>query len=476
MEAFMSFNSAVNGFVWGPIMLVLLVGTGLYLSVRAGFIQFRHFGFVLKRTFGGLFKGTQRDSEGHNISPFQAVSTALASTVGTGNIVGVATAITIGGPGAVFWMWVSALLGMMTKYSEIVLAVKYREVNEDEQYVGGPMYYIKNGVGAKYKTLGTVVAAVFAIFAAFACFGIGNMTQGNSIASSMESTFGINTSVTGIVLAIIVAVVILGGINSIAHVTELCVPVMALLYFVFAGVILVLNAEFVPDAIHAIFVGAFNPSAVLGGGAGVGIMTAIRMGIARGVFSNEAGLGSAPIAHAASSTKEPVEQGLWGIFEVFVDTILVCTLTALVILSTQDPTSGKLLWQLQEFDGAALTAKAFEYALPGTFGSVFLSIALLLFAFSTMVGWCYYGEKAWEYLFRNNAKVRKVVIIVFRICYIGAVYIGAVGGLEFVWGVADTLNGCMAIPNLVGLLLLSGVVIQETKRYFNKNKTKVDNA
>ena len=274
-------------------------------------------------------------------------------------------------------------------------------------------------------------------------------------------------------LAILVAIVILGGINSIAKVTEMCVPIMALFYLIFALVILFLNREFIPQAIQGIFVGAFNPEAVLGGGAGVGIMVAIQMGIARGVFSNEAGLGSAPIAHAASSTNEPVEQGLWGIFEVFVDTILVCSMTAFVILTAQDPATGELLWKTGEYDGAALTAKAFEFALPGNWGSMFLTIALLLFAFSTMVGWSYYGEKAWEYLFRKNEKTRRTVILIYRICFIIAVYIGAVGGLEFVWSVADTLNAAMALPNLVGILLLSGVVIKETKRYFSKNKTKV---
>ena len=469
METFMTINSAINGFVWGPIMLTLLIGTGLYLSVRAGFIQFRHFGYAISHTLGGLLRGKQRDAEGHNISPFQAVSTALASTVGTGNIVGVATAITIGGPGAVFWMWISAALGMMTKYSEIVLAVKYRETNEDGQYVGGPMYYLKKGVGEKHPALGSAMAVVFAIFAALACFGIGNMTQGNSIASSMNSTFGIPTNITGIVLAIVVAIVILGGINSIAKVTEMLVPVMALLYLVLGVVILVIHADKIPAAFSDIFIGAFNPSAVMGGGAGVGIAMAIRMGFARGVFSNEAGLGSAPIAHAASSTKNPVEQGLWGIFEVFIDTILVCSMTALIILTATDA-NGAFLWSSGAFDGAALTAKAFEFALPGTFGSVFLSIALLLFAFSTMVGWCYYGEKAWEYLFRNNASARKTVIFIFRLCYIAAVFVGAVGGLELVWGIADTLNGCMAIPNLVGVILLSGVVLKETKDYFAKYK------
>lgn len=480
METFMSINSAINGFLWGPIMLIILVGTGLYLSVRGGFIQFRHFGFVLKRTIGGLFKGTQRDSQGHNISPFQAVSTALASTVGTGNIVGVATAITIGGPGAVFWMWISALLGMMTKFSEIVLAVKYRETNEDGMYVGGPMYYIKNGVGAKYKTLGTVVAAVFAVFAALACFGIGNMTQGNSIAGSMQSTFGVAPNITGIVLAILVAIVILGGINSIAKVTEMCVPIMALFYLIFALVILILNAEYIPVAFQAIFVGAFNPEAVLGGGAGVGIMVAIQMGIARGVFSNEAGLGSAPMAHAATSAKDPVDQGIWGIFEVFIVTFIICTMTALVILTTIDPATNDYIWMSGNYAGAVLSLKAFEFALPGKIGAYGLTIGLVLFAMSTMLGWCYYGEKTWEFLFRNHAKARHIAIIAYRCLYVVCVFLGSVWGLEVVWGIADSFNGLMAIPNLLGVLLLSGVVLKETKRYFGKvesdkmNKVKRD--
>lgn len=473
MELFMSINSAVNSFVWGPIMLVLMVGTGAYLSFRAGFIQFRYLGFVLNRTIGGAIRGDQKAVDGSNISPFQAMTTALASTIGTGNIVGVATAIGVGGPGAVFWMWCSAVFGMMTKYSEIVLAVKYRETNEYGMYTGGPMYYLKNGVGAKHKTLGTFLGTCFCIFAAVACIGTGNMVQGNSISSSLKDTFGISPTIVGVILAVVVGLVVIGGIKSIARVTEKVVPAMAIFYIVFSIAILVLQCTEIPHAFYCIFVGAFNPQAILGGGAGIAIMTVIQMGIARGVFSNEAGLGSAPIAHAASSTDEPVEQGLWGIFEVFVDTILVCSMTALVILTAQDPASGKLLWQTGDYNGAALTAKAFEYALPGNWGAMFLTVALLLFAFSTMVGWSYYGEKAWEYLFRNNEKTRKTVILIYRICFIIAVYIGAVGGLEFVWSVADTLNAAMALPNLVGLLLLSGVVIKETKSYFQRNKTKV---
>lgn len=473
MELFMSMNAALNSFVWGPVMLVLMVGTGAYLSFRAGFIQFRYLGYVLNRTVGGALRGEQKAVDGSNISPFQAMTTALASTIGTGNIVGVATAIGVGGPGAVFWMWLSAVFGMMTKYSEIVLAVKYRETNEYGMYTGGPMYYLKNGVGKKHKGLGTFLGTCFCIFAAVACVGTGNLVQGNSIATSMHDTFGLNAKIVGIVLAVIVGLVIIGGINSIAKVTEKVVPAMAIFFIVFSIIILVLQASEIPHAFYSIVVGAFNPEAVLGGGCGIALMTVIQMGIARGVFSNEAGLGSAPIAHAASSTNEPVEQGLWGIFEVFVDTILVCSMTALVILTAQDPATGELLWKTGNYDGAALTAKAFEFALPGNWGSMFLTIALLLFAFSTMVGWSYYGEKAWEYLFRKNEKTRRTVILIYRICFIIAVYIGAVGGLEFVWSVADTLNAAMALPNLVGILLLSGVVIKETKRYFSKNKTKV---
>jgi AGCS family alanine or glycine:cation symporter len=317
--------------------------------------------------------------------------------------------------------------------------------------------------------LGKVLGVIFAIFAALACFGIGNMTQGNSIASSMESTFGISPMVSGIVVAIIVAVVIIGGIKSIARVTEMIVPFMAAFYIIFSLIILVIHAGELPTALVDVFKGAFNPESVLGGGAGVAVMTAVRMGFARGVFSNEAGLGSAPIAHAASSQKDPVKQGLWGIFEVFVDTILICTMTALVILTATDA-DGSFFWQGGEYAGAALTLKAFEVGLPGIIGSVGLTIGLLLFALSTMLGWSYYGEKAWEYLFRNNEAVRKVVVMIFRIVYVVAVPIGATGGLEFVWGVADTLNGCMAVPNLIGVLLLSGVVLAETKRYFTDLK------
>lgn len=461
MDVVMQVNDAINGFVWGPIMLALLIGTGLYISIRTKFMQFRHFPMAMKSTIGSLFGGSKAHaSEEHNISPFQAVSTALASTVGTGNVVGVATAITVGGPGAVFWMWISALLGMMTKYSEIVLAVKYRDRNERGEYVGGPMYYLTNGL--KQPWLGYL----FAFFAAFASFGIGNMTQANSISGAIESSFGVNTTVTGVILAIVVAVVILGGIKSIASVTEKVVPVMATFYIVFAIILLILHAQHLPAALALIFTAAFNPESALGGATGYTIALAIRMGMARGVFSNEAGLGSAPIAHAASSTKEPVEQGLWGIFEVFIDTIIVCSMTALVILTATDD-SGAWLWSTGEYEGAALTIKAFEQGLPGTVGGVGLTIGLTLFAVSTLFGWSYYGEKSIEFIFRKTRHAQKVAYG-YRMLFVVACFIGSVGGLHVVWGIADTLNGLMAIPNLIGVLFLSGVVFKETRSYLDR--------
>lgn len=480
MELFMSINAAVNSFVWGPIMLVLMVGTGAYLSFRAGFIQFRYLGYVLNRTVGGAIRGEQKAVDGSNISPFQAMTTALASTIGTGNIVGVATAIGVGGPGAIFWMWMSAIFGMMTKYSEIVLAVKYRETNEYGMYTGGPMYYLKNGVGAKHKGLGTFLGVCFSIFAAVACVGTGNLVQGNSIATSLHDTFGLNPSIVGIVLAVIVGLVIIGGIKSIARVTEKVVPAMAIFFIVFSIIILVLQFNEIPHALYSIVVGAFNPEAVLGGGCGIAIMTVIQMGIARGVFSNEAGLGSAPMAHAATSAKDPVEQGIWGIFEVFIVTFIICTMTALVILTTVDPATGDYVYVSGNYQGAVLSLKAFEFALPGKIGAYGLTIGLVLFAMSTMLGWCYYGEKCWEFLFRNNAKARHIAVIVYRVFYVVGVFFGCVWSLEVVWGVADSFNGLMAIPNLLGVLLLSGVVLKETKRFFSQvekdkmNKVKRD--
>ncbi|WP_313666747.1 alanine/glycine:cation symporter family protein [Arsenicicoccus bolidensis] len=449
-------NETINSFVWGPVMLVALVGTGVYLTVRTHVFQVRKFAYTMRMTIGSVIGRRAKGADDTNISGFQAVSTALASTVGTGNIVGVATAITVGGPGAVFWMWVSAFFGMMTKYGEIVLALKYRETNAEGQYVGGPMYYIKNGLKQPW------LAYVFAIFATLATFGIGNMTQANSIAAAMESSFGLSPVVVGIVLMALTAIVILGGIKTIARVTEKLVPFMAVFYVLLSLVILVLNAGQLLPMLALVVEAAFNPQSALGGATGFTIAKAIQMGIARGVFSNEAGLGSAPIAHAASNTKEPVAQGLWGIFEVFVDTIVICTMTALVILTTG-------VWRGTE-QGSALTIAAFNHGLPGTIGGMGLTIGLALFAYSTILGWSYYGEKSLEFLFGRTGGT-KYAILTYRLVFIAAVYAGSVGGLHAIWAIADTLNGLMAIPNLIAVLLLSGVIIRETKGYLQRERT-----
>ncbi len=446
MDKLMELNGIINGFVWGPPMLILLVGTGVYLTFRTNFFAITKLGYVLKETLMKMFQKGQ-GGEGE-ITPFQAVATALAATVGTGNIAGVATAIAIGGPGAIFWMWVSAIFGMTTKFAEVVLSIQYREKTEDGRFIGGPMYYIANGLkGMKW------LAYVFAFFGALAAFGIGNMVQSNSIAASLEVTFGLPKLVTGLVIAAAVAVVIIGGLKRIATVTEKLVPVMAAFYIIGGLVIIIINAAHVPEAFGLIFGSAFTGSAAIGGFAGSVMKEAMKRGVARGVFSNEAGLGSAPIAHAAATTDHPVRQGLWGVFEVFMDTIIICSITALAII-----TSG--VWSSGE-TGAALTTQAFSTGLPGTWGGIIVSIGILLFAFSTLLGWSYYGERCAEFLLGPK------VIMVYRIIWIPFVVIGAIGGLEFLWDLADTLNGLMAIPNLIGILGLSGVVIKLTKDFFD---------
>ena len=443
-------NNVVNGFVWGPYMLVLLVGTGIYFTIRSKVFQVSKIGIWWRGTFGLLFKKYEKTDD-HNITPFQAVSTALASTVGTGNIAGVATAIFAGGAGAVFWMWVSGFFGMMTKYAEVVLAVKYRETDEKGAYHGGPMYYIQNGLKQKW------LAVVFAIFGTLATFGIGNMTQANAIASSLNQSFGIPVLATGIAITAIVALVIIGGIKRIASVTEKLVPFMAVFYFIGSVIILVMNAGRLPAAFGSIFANAFSMQSVGGGIMGYVMMRGMRYGIARGVFSNEAGLGSAPIAHAASRTKEPVEQALWGVFEVFVDTIVICTLTALVVL-----TAG--LYDIDgAISGAPLVMASFTQHY-GSFGGIFVSIGILCFAGSTLLGWSYYGQQCLGYLTNKNKTWDLAYKVVFSLLAI----VGAVGGLTFVWDVADTLNGLMAIPNLIALLLLSNVVFQLTKEHLDK--------
>ena len=448
VDSLLNLNGIINDFIWGPVMLVLLVGTGFYLTIRTNFFAITKIGYVLKNT---LFKMFDKSDLGEGeITPFQAVATALAATVGTGNIAGVATAIASGGPGAVFWMWLSALVGMTTKFAEVVLAVKYRERSEDGRFLGGPMYYIKNGI--KNKALATPLAAAFAIFAALASFGIGNLTQANSVAASLHESFNIDPKITGIVLAGLTALVILGGLKRIVQVTELLVPFMAAVYILGGVFILIMNASALPNAFAQIFKGAFTFQAAAGGFAGAAMKVAIQKGMARGVFSNEAGLGSAPIAHAAASTDDPVRQGLWGVFEVFVDTIIICTLTALSIIASGVWNNGS--------SGAALTTQAFESTIPG--GGYIVSIGVMLFAFSTLVGWSYYGERATEYLFGPKA------ITPYRIIFIPFIFIGAIGGLEVIWDIADTLNGLMAIPNLIGIVMLSGTVISLQKEFFKK--------
>jgi AGCS family alanine or glycine:cation symporter len=444
----MSINSFVNNIVWGPPILILIVGSGLFLSIMTKFFSITKLGYILKNTFLKMFSKEQK-GEGE-VTAFQAVATALAATVGTGNIAGVATAIASGGPGAVFWMWLAAVFGMTTKFSEVVLAVKFREKTEDGRYVGGPMYFIKNGLGWGW------MATLFAIFGTLASFGIGNMVQSNSVALAMQGSFKVPPLATGIILAVITALVIVGGIKRIGAFTEKLVPFMAAIYIVGGLVIIFRNASEIPAAFATIFADAFTGRAAVGGFAGATMSNAIRYGVARGVFTNEAGLGSAPIAHAAATTDHPVRQGLWGVFEVFVDTIIICSITALAIVTTGAWESGQ--------SGAVLTTLAFDTALKG--GGYIVSVGLVLFAYSTIIGWEYYGERCLEYLAGTKP------ILAYRMIWIVFIVVGAVGGLEFMWSLADTLNGMMAIPNLIGVLFLSGTVFKLTKEFFAKEKIK----
>ena len=443
-------NFINQNIVWGPVMLALLVGTGLYLSVRLRFLQFSKFGHMLKSTIFGLFSKNQHKKDESGVSPFQAVATAMAGTIGTGSIAGLATAITMGGPGAIFWMWVSALLGLVTKYSEIVLSLKFREKNANGEWVGGPMYYIQNGLKLKW------LAVLFAIFGMLACLGTGNATQSNSIAGALESTIGVTPWITGIVLTIIAACVILGGIRRIASVNEKMVPFMAVFFVVCAVVALIINIKEVPGAFALIFKEAFNFEAAAGGVAGYGIVAAMQYGFSRGVFSNEAGLGSAPIAHAASSTKDPVKQGLWGMFEVFFTTIIICTLSGLVVL-----TAGH--WDSGEYEGAALSIASFNSVVPHV-GGIGVTLATVFFALSTILGWAYYGEVCIGYLTNKSKKA----VLIYRCVYVAFVFIGAVAELDIVWAVSEMMNGLMIIPNLIGLLGLFSVVKKLTSEHFEK--------
>ncbi len=455
-------NGVVNSFAWGPVMLLLLVGTGIYLSVKTGFIQASRFGYIMRNTIGTLFKKEKNGDHGNNLSPFQAVSTALAGTVGTGNIAGVTGALFAGGPGAVFWMWVSAFFGMCTKYAEIALAVKYRVKDENGVHHGGPMYYIENGLGAKWKWL----AITFAILGGVASFGIGNIAQSTEVASAMVNLFGLSRPVAGVILAVLVGVVLIGGVKRIGSVTSYLVPVMSVFYILAGLLVLILRVTQIPAAFGLIFKSAFSFKAVGGGVFGYAIIVAMRNGFARGVFSNEAGLGSAPMAHAASSTEEPCDQALWGVFEVFVDTIVICSITALTVIL-----SGVLNAEngVDAFgSNGAAAAAAFNTILPGNLGGTVIQIGLLLFSFSTIIGWGYYGVSCWNYISKNNRNVAMGFNIVFTLMCI----VGSVGTGKLMWDISDTMNGLMAIPNLIALLLLSGTVAKMTRDYFHTHDLK----
>lgn len=442
MQTLTDLITALNAIVWGPLMLLLILGTGLYLMFGLAFLPLRRIGFGFKL----LWNGRKKTGEG-DIVPFNALMTSLSATIGTGNIAGVATAIFLGGPGALFWMWCTALVGMATKYAEAVLAVKYREVDNNGLHIGGPMFYIKNGLKPHWSWLGTC----FALFGAMAGFGIGNTIQANSVADVLNTTFEVPPLLTGIIIAVLTALVLIGGIKRIANVAGKLVPLMAISYVVAGGITLVINIENLPATFALIFTHAFTPAAATGGFAGAAVWAAIRFGVARGIFSNEAGLGSAPIAHAAASTNSPVQQGNIAMLGTFIDTIIICSITGLVIISTGVWSSGET--------GASLSSAAFESALPGV-GSYIVAIGLSIFAFTTILGWSFYSEKCFEYLFGER------VITPFRICWIIAVPLGATANLSFLWLVADTLNALMAIPNLFALILLSPVVFKLTKDYF----------
>ena len=459
--------NAVNGalsFTYDNIlsiaMMILLISAGIFLTVRTQFFQFRRFGYVFKNTLGQLFNKNLHQQDSGSVSPFQAVTTALAGTIGTGSIAGVATALVLGGPGAVFWMWVSALFGMVTKYSEIVLALRFREKNESGAYIGGPMYYIKNGLGLKW------LAAIFAAFAMIACIGTGNATQSNSISSVLDMNFSIAPWITGLILTVIVGVVIIGGVKRIATVNEKLVPVMAIFFILACIVAIAFNIQKVPAAFALIFKEAFNFKSAFGGVAGYGILSAMRYGVGRGIFTNEAGLGSAPIAHSASSTKEPVKQGLWGVFEVFITTIIICTMSAIVILTSGIYTGAFSAGVVPSVSGAALSSAAFNEAIPFV-GGIGIAIATIFFSLSTMLGWAYYGEVSVGYLFKNHSKL---AITIYRVIYVAFVFIGAVAEIGTVWLVADCFNALMALPNLVALIGLSGLVVKITREHFAKKE------
>ena len=452
-----SVNSAVNNFIWGIPAMICIIGVGLYLSIRTGFLQIRKFPYAMKVTIGRMLR--KKEASDGALTPFQAVCTALAATVGTGNVAGVAGAIAIGGPGAVFWMWISAILGMCTKFSEVTLAVHFREKNQNGELVGGPMYYIKNGLGKKWLWL----AYLFAAFGVLTVFGTGNATQVNTIITAIdaalynfnllpEKTAPVLNLILGIGLAVLIALILLGGIKRIGQVTVKLVPFMAILYVVLGLGVILLHMNTIPAVFAAIFEGAFKPSAVTGGAVG-SFFISMKKGVSRGIFSNEAGLGTGSIAHACADTRKPVKQGFFGIFEVFVDTIIICTLTALVILCSGVPVG------YGAAAGAELTISGFT-AVYGSWVSVFTAMAMCCFAFSTIIGWGLYGTRCIEFLFGSQANKP------FMVLYSLVAIVGATMNLGLMWSIAETFNGLMLIPNLIGVFLLSGVVVKLVKEYF----------
>ena len=449
MDALTAWVSRFGSFVWGPFLLIpLLLLTGFYLTIRLRGLQFTRLWHAL---WLGLVVRREKGAEG-DISHFQALMTALAATVGTGNIVGVATAIALGGPGALFWMWITGLVGMATKFSEAMLSVRFRGVDRRGEQAGGPMYYLARGI--RWQPLGRILGWLFALFAAVAAFGIGNMVQSNSVADAIHDSFGVEPWVSGLLIAVLAGAVILGGIKSIGRFTGFFVPVMIVAYMVGSGIILALNAGQIPAALGEVFRGAFSGTAAGGGFAGVAVAQAIRFGVARGIFSNESGLGSAGIAAAAAQTREPVRQAMVSMTQTFIDTLVVCTFTGLTIL-----VSGA--WR-EGLNGAPLTQEAFSRGLPGEWGGLIVTVSLAMFAFSTILGWSYYGEKSIEYLLGEWS------VLPYRLLFTVVVFLGAVSRLEFVWSVSDVMNGLMALPNLVGLLLLSGVIARGVRDYFER--------
>ena len=450
MQSYTQLLSDLSGIIWGPVMLVLLVGTGVYLTLGLKFMPLRRLGYGLRM----LWRGRRPGDEPGDISPFNALMTALSATVGTGNIAGVATAIAIGGPGAVFWMWVTAVVGMATKYGEAVLAVRYREVDSLGRQQGGPMYYIRNGLGRNWRWL----AFLFALFGTVAAFGIGNTIQANSVAHAVETNFAVPPWATGLVLAGFTFAVLIGGIRRIGEVAGKLVPVMAAAYLLGGLLIILLQIDAVPAAVATIVTDAFTGSAAAGGFAGSTLLMAIRFGVARGVFSNEAGLGTAPIAHAAARTNDPVRQGVIGMLGTFIDTLIICTITALVIVLSGGWT--EVAANGEQLNGAALTSYAFAAGLPQV-GEYIVTFGLILFAYTTLLGWSFYGERCAEYLFGAD------IIASYRALWIVCIPLGAVAELQPLWLAADVMNGLMAIPNLIALLLLSPVIFRVTREYFS---------